>query len=299
MNDSDRIEELRRSANLHTQNDNYQAAIEACTKLLELTPNDAQVYWCRKGAWHGLENYQEAIKDCTQFLKLRPNAAEGYLARAAFLEIIGNLQEAIDDCTQCLSIDNSRFNYQAYLFRGDTYLRLKNYQAALQDFNQSISLEPESIKGYQKRAYCYDHMRDYHEAIKDFTEVISRDPTNYKAYYGRAGAYFMLPNDYKSAAASDYESAARLSQAQGDTEAYQQAMKLLDITGGNSSISDNKQSPFQMSHIVAAILFPPLGVFLTVGLGIHFWISLVLTFVFTWIPGMIHAVWLVYNHDRS
>ncbi|WP_422759626.1 YqaE/Pmp3 family membrane protein [Microcoleus anatoxicus] len=52
-------------------------------------------------------------------------------------------------------------------------------------------------------------------------------------------------------------------------------------------------------HVVAAILFPPLGVFLTVGLGIHFWISLVLTLVFTWIPGIIHAVWLVYNHDRS
>ena len=75
--------------------------------------------------------------------------------------------------------------------------------------------------------------------------------------------------------------------------------KEVSISSYNSSISDNKQSSVQMSHVVAAILFPPLGVFLTVGLGIHFWINLVLTLVFTWIPGMIHAVWLVYNHDRS
>ena len=293
------IEQLRRSANLNTQNHNYQAAIEDYTRLLELTPNDAQIYWCRKDVWHSLGNYQEGIKDCTQLLKLRPNAAEGYFARAAFLEITGNLQEAIDDCTQALSIDNSRFNYDIYILRGGTYVRLKNYQAALQDFNQSISLEPENISGYQKRGYCYYKMEDYHEAIKDFTQVISREPTYYKAYYRRAGAYFMLPNEYKSAAASDYESAARLSQAQGDTETYQSAMKWVGITGGNSSISDNNkiQRPVQISHVVAAIFFPPLGVYLTVGLGTQFWINLVLTFAFTWIPGVIHALWLVFNHD--
>ena len=75
------------------------------------------------------------------------------------------------------------------------------------------------------------------------------------------------------------------------------------LSSKGASIIDTKksltQSPVQMSHVVAAILFPPLGVFLTVGLGIHFWIDMVLTFVFTWLPGMIHAVWLVYNHDRS
>ena len=76
--------------------------------------------------------------------------------------------------------------------------------------------------------------------------------------------------------------------------------KLSDyIVVNDRSLTDNTPSPVPVLHVVAAILFPPLGVFLTVGLGIHFWISLVLTFVFTWIPGMIHAVWLVYNHDRS
>jgi len=69
------------------------------------------------------------------------------------------------------------------------------------------------------------------------------------------------------------------------------------------SIIDTKKSltqrPVQMSHVVAAIFFPPLGVYLTVGLGTQFWINLVLTFAFTWIPGVIHALWLVYNHDRS
>ena len=64
-------------------------------------------------------------------------------------------------------------------------------------------------------------------------------------------------------------------------------------------MSDLKKRPVQTSHVVAAIFFPPLGVYLTVGLGTHFWINLVLTFAFTWIPGVIHALWLMFNHDRS
>lgn len=341
MNDSDRIEELRKSANLHTHNNNYQAAIEDCTRLLQLNPNESQAYWHRCLAWVELGNYQESIKDCTQYLKLKPDFVQGYISRAGLFKDIGNLQRAIDDCTHALSLGglSSYWEQMAYSCRGECYALLKNYQAALQDHNQSIRLDPAEIKNYQKRGFiheklenyheaiedltkvlrrnsedselvhfyhlragCYQSLRNWEEAIRDFTEVIRRDPTYYHAYIGRGGAYMFL-NDRESAT-SDLETAARLSQAQGDTEAYQNAMKVMEVLGikhriSDSSITDNTPSPVPVLHVVAAIFFPPLGVFLTVGLGIHFWISLVLTFVFTWIPGMIHAVWLVYNHDRS
>lgn len=45
-------------------------------------------------------------------------------------------------------------------------------------------------------------------------------------------------------------------------------------------------------RILIAILLPPLGVFLQVGLGTHFWINLVLT-LFGYLPGIIHAVWVI------
>ena len=62
-------------------------------------------------------------------------------------------------------------------------------------------------------------------------------------------------------------------------------------------MSDIKKRSVPISHIVAAFFFPPLAVFLTVGLGAHFWINLVLTLFFTWIPGIIHAFWLIFNHN--
>ncbi len=45
-------------------------------------------------------------------------------------------------------------------------------------------------------------------------------------------------------------------------------------------------------RIIAAILLPPLGVFLQVGFGVDFWINIVLT-LFGYIPGIVHAVWII------
>lgn len=44
--------------------------------------------------------------------------------------------------------------------------------------------------------------------------------------------------------------------------------------------------------ILLAVLLPPVGVFLEVGLGMHFWINIVLT-IFGYIPGIIHAVYII------
>jgi uncharacterized membrane protein YqaE (UPF0057 family) len=48
-------------------------------------------------------------------------------------------------------------------------------------------------------------------------------------------------------------------------------------------------------RIVIAILLPPLGVFLQVGIGVQFWINIVLT-ILGYIPGIIHAIWVIVKY---
>ncbi len=48
-------------------------------------------------------------------------------------------------------------------------------------------------------------------------------------------------------------------------------------------------------RIVVAILLPPLGVFLQVGIGTQFWINVLLT-ILGYIPGIIHAVWVIVKY---
>ena len=51
-------------------------------------------------------------------------------------------------------------------------------------------------------------------------------------------------------------------------------------------------------RIILAIFLPPVAVFLTVGIGLHFWLNILLT-IFFFVPGMIHALWLVVRNAQG
>lgn len=48
-------------------------------------------------------------------------------------------------------------------------------------------------------------------------------------------------------------------------------------------------------RILLAILIPPLGVFLQVGIGIQFWINVLLTLL-GYVPGIIHAIYVILKY---
>ena len=45
-------------------------------------------------------------------------------------------------------------------------------------------------------------------------------------------------------------------------------------------------------NLILAILLPPIGAFLQVGMSKHFFINIILTLL-GYLPGVLHAVWLV------
>ena len=51
---------------------------------------------------------------------------------------------------------------------------------------------------------------------------------------------------------------------------------------------------FDIVRLLCAIFLPPLGVFLEVGLGKHFWLNILLT-ILGFIPGIIHACYVIFT----
>jgi uncharacterized membrane protein YqaE (UPF0057 family) len=51
-------------------------------------------------------------------------------------------------------------------------------------------------------------------------------------------------------------------------------------------------------RIILAIILPPLGVFLQVGLTKHFWMNILLT-ILGYVPGLVHAVWVIATFPRT
>lgn len=62
----------------------------------------------------------------------------------------------------------------------------------------------------------------------------------------------------------------------------------MNTTSNDSTLGD-------LVKILFAVLLPPLGVFLEVGLTKHFWINILLTLL-GFLPGVIHAVYVIAKH---
>jgi uncharacterized membrane protein YqaE (UPF0057 family) len=75
------------------------------------------------------------------------------------------------------------------------------------------------------------------------------------------------------------------SRAEGATLGRQHRNKVVDRL-------DTERFSMDLLRIIIAILIPPLGVFLQVGIGKHFWINILLT-ILGYIPGIVHAVWVI------
>lgn len=54
----------------------------------------------------------------------------------------------------------------------------------------------------------------------------------------------------------------------------------------------------KLIQIITAIVLPPLGVYLTVGFGTTLLINILLT-VLGWLPGSIHALWIVTKESEK
>ena len=51
-------------------------------------------------------------------------------------------------------------------------------------------------------------------------------------------------------------------------------------------------------RIITGFILPPLGIFLTVGVGPTLFINILLT-ILGWLPGSIHAVWVIVKREEK
>ena len=92
------------------------------------------------------------------------------------------LIQAAQDTTQNLSV--------IYNNRGSANVSKREYDRAIQDYNEAIRLSPSIADNYRERGKAYYAKRDYDHAIQDFSEAILLNPNDTSAYYNRGLAYY-------------------------------------------------------------------------------------------------------------
>ena len=111
--------------------------------------------------------------------------AERLIREAKALVVAGKGQEkrVIELTSRILQIEESA---DAYNIRGVARERLGDAKGALEDYTQSISINPKHYKAFANRASLRFDLRDLSGSLDDYSQAISMQPDYVNAYIGRS-----------------------------------------------------------------------------------------------------------------
>ncbi|MBY0509660.1 MAG: tetratricopeptide repeat protein [Rhodospirillaceae bacterium] len=164
----------------------------------ELSDQGLKAYYA-----HDLE---AAIASYTLSLKRDPNNSLTYLRRGTALQEQGQFEAASADYTQAIKLNTFGTETEAALrsMRGHTFARLGKAKEALEDYDQSIALNPVLPKSYRERATLKLVTGGIGDAKPDYEAVLKIVPNDRTAQLGlgivhywerdwaKAAAYFAL-----------------------------------------------------------------------------------------------------------
>jgi tetratricopeptide (TPR) repeat protein len=80
-----------------TLSGNYQEAIDAYDKSIELNPNFAEAYYIRGTAYYNLGDPKRAIQDLDKTIELKTEYADAYYNRGLAFNKLGNSDKATEN----------------------------------------------------------------------------------------------------------------------------------------------------------------------------------------------------------
>jgi tetratricopeptide (TPR) repeat protein len=154
----------------------YAKAIADYDELIAAHPDDA-VFWTDRGATY-LESHQNerALLDYDQAVKLAGQYAWPWASRCWARGVSGQLQQALADCNDALRIDPddvSSTAESAFANRGVVRLKLKDYQAAISDFDAALKNDPHLARALYGRGIVRKKQGDATGGEADMAAAIS------------------------------------------------------------------------------------------------------------------------------
>ena len=136
---------------------------------------------------HTSGRVKEAQKIYIKLLKIyKKNHLLLYFVGTTFLQL-KKYDEAINNFEQSLKYNS--FFPETYNNLGVALAEKKKYSLALNNYNKAINLKVDYVDAYLNRGISFIKLLKYDEAISDFNIAISKDPYNSKAYNSLGNAF--------------------------------------------------------------------------------------------------------------
>ncbi len=171
--------------------ENYEGALSAFNKAVEINPNNPWAYIDKGWALNGLGNYDQAIKEFNRAVDIDPQIPWIYVYRAQSYICLGNYQQGLLDVDKVTSLD-ATISW-AYINRGWAYLGLGKNNEAIADLDKAAQMDPKNLFIYLFRAWAHNALGNKRQALEDFDKSLDLAPNssfphwNIATYYALGG----------------------------------------------------------------------------------------------------------------
>lgn len=158
--------------------------------VMYFDPFNAENYF-RSGTVNAmLLNYNEALIAFNRAIELNPNFTEAYFNRANIIFELAEHQFSMEESTPKITISKGITSTDA-MNREQT---LPDFKKVLDDYNRVIELDPSMSFAWYNRANIKNRMRDFEGALHDYSVAISLQRNFAEAFYNRALTLIYLKN---------------------------------------------------------------------------------------------------------
>lgn len=164
----------------NTKLEYYQTAIQYCDKAINLEPNLREAYFIRGMCNYYSSENKEAVKDFDKAIELDPNLRDTYIQRGFAKMYCKDYVGVLLDENK-LKEFNPKFSFKNY-----GYPDIKSTINLLEQYSNSININPLDSDAYRNRGVTKFNALDYDGAIEDISKAIDINPNDSFAYYCRA-----------------------------------------------------------------------------------------------------------------
>ena len=153
---------------------NYEKAIDASKKLIDLNPKDEMAVYNLGLMYFRLKRFDEAIDAFTKTLALKPDNEYAWFNIGSSYTNQKKFKESIEPYKKYLALVPD--SDSGWLALGISYMQMKNHEAALEPLKKCVELKPSNPYGLYNLAVVYLNLRDDFTARETYKKLVQVDP---------------------------------------------------------------------------------------------------------------------------
>jgi tetratricopeptide (TPR) repeat protein len=200
---------------LYARTGKTDLALADLNKAISYDAKDANLFFVRAGVYRDAKKYNEALADYSSCIKLNPARGDAHFEQGKIYAAQKNHLAAVNSYTQAIA--NKVTSEEVYRLRAESNMAQNKPAEAVKDYTQLIDvLKTKDLEIVRSRGNCYMQLANYPAAVKDFSRLITAKRDDIPALLARADANAKQGKTKYNMALTDYNAVLRIDAKNAD-----------------------------------------------------------------------------------